>query len=133
MNESEWENRIMPNVTIALGVLLILLGVGGYVASGGASWTALIPALFGVPMVLLGILAGQERWRRHAMHAAAALALLGVLGTARGLIGLVTLVAGGEVARPAATVSQAIMAILCVVFLALCVRSFVSARRKSVA
>ncbi len=42
--------------TIALAVALILLGVGGYMGSGGASLTALIPAAFGVVLLILTLM-----------------------------------------------------------------------------
>ena len=37
----------MPTLTRTTGFLLILLGVVGYVATGGVSVTALIPAMVG--------------------------------------------------------------------------------------
>ena len=46
-----------------------------------------------------------------------------------GLMGLPALLSGSEVERPAAVVSQSIMAILMAVFVGLCVRSFIAARR----
>jgi hypothetical protein len=63
------------------------------------------------------------------MHLAAALALVGMLGSARGVPGVLSLLSGGEVARPAAAVVQALMAALCLAFLVLAIRSFVAARR----
>ncbi len=119
----------MPYVTIAYGLILVVLGVGGYFGSGMASWTALIPALFGLPVLIAGILAIQERFLKHAMHAAAAIGLLGALGSARGLPGLLEMAMGAEVERPQAVVAQAIMCVLSVGFVALCVWSFISVRR----
>jgi peptide/nickel transport system permease protein len=113
------------------GILLILLGVVGYIASGAASITALIPAFLGAPVLAAGVLALNEARRKHAMHAAAALALLGVLGTVRALTKLPALLSGGEVARPAAVVAQLVMLVLSAVFLALCIRSFIEARKKA--
>jgi lysylphosphatidylglycerol synthetase-like protein (DUF2156 family) len=120
----------MPQTTVAFGVLLCLVGVGFYAGTGGASLTALIPAFLGLPLVVAGVLARREAWRRHAMHAAALLGMLGVLGSLRGALKLPALLAGAEVARPAAVAAQAITALLCLVFVALCVRSFVNARRE---
>lgn len=119
----------MSNVTIGYGALLTALGVGGFVATGAVHKTALIPAGFGVVAIGLGLVAKQERYRTHAMHASALLGLLGVLGSARGLSKLPALLSGGDVQRPAAVVSQSLMAGLSAVFVALCVRSFVAARR----
>lgn len=119
----------MPKLAAGLGLILILLGLAAYAGSGAASWTALIPTLFGVPLAALGWLARAERFRMHAMHAAAALALLGLIGTVRGLFKLPALLTGGDLPRPAAVWVQSIMAVLCLVFLVLCVKSFVDARR----
>ena len=120
----------MPQTTVAFGVLLCLVGVGFYAGTGGASLTALIPAFLGLPLVVAGVLARREAWRRHAMHAAALLGTLGVLGSLRGAVQLPALLAGSEVARPAAVAAQSVTALLCLVFVGLCVRSFVNARRE---
>jgi len=119
----------MSNVTIAFGVILIALGLAGYVATGQESPTALIPAAFGVLLLICGVLARKEHLRKHAMHAAAALGLLGFLGTARGLVQAFALLGGGTVERPAAVTSQAVMAVLSLIFVVLCVKSFIDARR----
>jgi hypothetical protein len=106
----------VANVTIGLGVLLTLLGVGGYFGSGRVSKTALIPAFFGVPILALGLVALRGDWHDYALYGALALATLGFLGSGRGLLGLGRLLSGKEVKRPAATVAQSIMAVLCFAF-----------------
>jgi biopolymer transport protein ExbB/TolQ len=63
------------------------------------------------------------------MHAAAALMLLGFFGTVGGLIKFFKMLGGAETTRPAAVTVQAIMAVMCLVFLILAVKSFVDARR----
>jgi hypothetical protein len=118
----------VASTTIAFGVVLIVLGVAGYFGSGGVSITALIPALFGVVLVACGVLARNEGMRKHAMHGAVLVGLLGFLGSARGLLQLPALMSGGEVARPAAVIAQSAMALLMLLFVGLCVRSFISAR-----
>jgi fucose 4-O-acetylase-like acetyltransferase len=115
-------------ITLALGAVLIVLGVGSYVLTGAASPTALIPAAFGVLFVLAGVLARDDRWRMHAMHAAVLIALLGFLGSARGLLGLGKLLDGTAV-RPAAIVAQTIMALLTLGYIVIAVRSFIQARK----
>jgi uncharacterized membrane protein len=119
----------MPQIAVVFGLLLCLVGVGFYAGTGAASVTALIPAFIGLPLVVAGLLARREARRRHAMHAAALLGTLGLLGSLRGAARLPALLGGGEVARPAAVAAQSITAALCLVFVALCVRSFVNARR----
>lgn len=115
----------MPQITIAYGTLLMLLGIGGYVLSGMASITALIPLVFGVPIEMCGWIASAKSGaRKHAMHAAAGLALLGLLGSAPGLVKML----GGTMTM--ATKAQALMATLSAIYLALAIRSFVEARLK---
>ncbi len=118
----------MPATTIALGAALIVLGLGGYVLTGTASLTALIPAAFGILFVLAGVLARNDRMRMHGMHAAVLIALLGFLGSVRGLLGLAKLFDGTAV-RPAAIVSQTIMALLTLGYIVVAVRSFIQARK----
>ncbi len=122
------ETSPLPKLTLGYGVLLILLGIGGYVASGTSSVTAFIPAFFGIPLALLGWVAGKEKWRKHAMHGAVLLGVLGLLGTFRGLFQLPAFF-DGTAARPLAVVSQSIMAVLSLAFVIICVKSFMDARR----
>ena len=123
----------MAKTTILFGVMLILLGFFAYVLSGAVSVTALIPAFFGAPIAALGLFAMKPGARKHAMHAAAALGLLGFLGSVPGVIKLIQWATGTEPERPAAVITQAIMAVLCAAFVALCVRSFIDARRRRMA
>lgn len=120
----------MQRITIAYGALLIGLGLAGYFGSGRVSITALIPAFLGVPIVLLGIVARNERWRKHSMHATILLALVGFFGSARGLGKAVVFLGGGQVERPGAVIAQLVMAVLSLIYVGLTVRSFVEARRR---
>jgi hypothetical protein len=107
------------HLTIAFGLLLIVLGVGGYFGSKRVSKTALIPAFFGIPILLLGLVAVlKPEWTRGDLWAAAVLAILGFLGSGRGLPGLVRMLRGQTVQRPAAVIAQSIMAALCAVYAA---------------
>ena len=90
--------------------------------------TALIPAGFGAVFGILGFLAGNESIRKHVMHGAAMLALLGVFGSLRGVLSLPAVLAG-TAERPAAAISQTVMAVVCVVLLVIYVRSFIAARK----
>ena len=117
----------MPSITIALGVALIILGLAGYFLTGAVSLTALIPSAFGALLALAGVIARDPGKRKHAMHAAVVVALLGFLGSVRGLLQIGALLAG-TAARPAAVISQSIMAVLTLVYIVMAVRSFISAR-----
>lgn len=121
----------MRAVTIGYGVLLIVLGLIAYLGLGRESVTALIPAFFGVPVLILGLLAGRDALRRHVMHGAAALGVVAFLGTASGLAKGLRALGGADLARPEAVAVQSIMAVLSAVFVALCVRSFIQARRRA--
>jgi len=118
----------MPTTAITFGVLLILIGLIGYVygmTTGHASLTALIPAAFGIVMAILGAIArSNEGMRKHLMHAAVLIALLGFVMTAGRL-----LMKLNDITVGAAFLSQVSMAVVCLVFVILAVRSFVAARR----
>ena len=78
----------MAKTTIGFGVVLILLGLGGYVLSGGVSITALIPAFFGLPILILGVVAQRGYLQRISLYGVLVLAVLGLLGSVRGSIKL---------------------------------------------
>jgi hypothetical protein len=106
------------------------LGVAAFIATGATHLTALIPSIFGTVIFLCGILAHiRPGLRKHAMHVAA---LFGTLGTLGGLgMGLPKLgmVLAGTAQRPVAVVLQISMGLIALVFVALCVKSFIDARR----
>ena len=115
----------MAPYTVGFGILLIALGGWGYLgaAEEHRSTTALIPAFLGLALVVLGALAFLHHLRKHVMHAAAALGLIGLIGA----VGV--LIARGSVEGTTSIISQVIMAVVCGIFEALCVRSFIVARR----
>lgn len=122
----------MAKVTIATGIILILLGIGFFVGIGESSYTALIPALFGLPILAFGLVARKESARKHAMHAAVLFGLLGFLGSFGMGLGKWRLMAQGvPVPRPLAAWEQLAMAIICGAFVVLCIVSFIKARRAS--
>jgi hypothetical protein len=118
----------MANTTIAFGGVLLALGIVGYAVTGAQSPTALIPSAFGLLLVLLGWLARRPRMRMHAMHAAALVGVIGFAGSFRGIGQVVRMLAGETVKRPPAAIAQSIMAVVCLAFIGLTVRSFVAAR-----
>jgi mannose/fructose/N-acetylgalactosamine-specific phosphotransferase system component IIC len=122
----------MAPIAMGAGILLIVVGLAGFYGTGAEHKTALIPAAVGVVMAILGALAFKEAYRKHAMHAAAALGVLGILGTAKGLVDFAKMKSGIEVGNPAAIYAKSLMALICIVFVALCVNSFIAARRRRV-
>ena len=110
----------MVKTTLLYGVLITGLGIIGYLATGQASKTALIPCVFGLPVIALGILSWTKpNVSRQTRIAALIIALMAFGGTARGLGGLVTLMTNGTVARPSAVIVQAIMAIASLIYIVL--------------
>ncbi len=118
----------MPRWTLLLGSFLTLLGVGFYFGTGRESVTALIPTFLGIPLVACGLWARRDGSRAAAMHVAAVLALLGFGGTVSGVVKAARLVGGQAVERPEAVVGQALVALACLAYLVLAIRSFTQAR-----
>ena len=108
-------------ITILFGVLLVITGVTVYIQTGSEHKTALIPAFLGGGLVICGLLAANEARRMMVMHVAVVIGLLGFIGS------MAKLFKSGQ--SNAAFTGKAISAGLCAVFIALCVRSFIQARR----
>ncbi len=127
----------MALLSITYGVILILLGVEGYYNTIGLfgvaelhSPTALIPAGFGAVLLVCGLLAVKASIRMHVMHVAA---LVGVLGTLGGL-GMggrkIPELLNGTLDKPSAVKMQLTMGVICLLFVIMCVKSFINARRR---
>lgn len=118
----------MTSLSIWFGRILILVGIVGYgygMANGNASLTALIPAAFGLVLMLLGHLAqSYEGARKHLMHLAVLIGLVGFVVPAWRLYSKFT-----GFAPTAAFFSQLVMAFICLVFVVFAIASFASARR----
>ena len=118
----------MPSTAIGCGLSLILVGIAGYVwgmMDGKASYTALIPAAFGLVIAFLGAFAkSNENLRKHLMHAAVLVGLIGFLIPAFRLLSNLS-----GITLSAGVVAQAAMALICLIFVLLCIQSFVNARR----
>jgi uncharacterized membrane protein HdeD (DUF308 family) len=129
----------MAKLTIVFGSLLILLSVVAIILLGHHTHAihSLIPALFGLLLIVFGKLAitDDPKKRMLFMHIAVTIGLLGFLGTLPGIIATVRRAAGQIVATPvvgAATV-QTVMGTLCLIYVLLCVRSFITVRRSRTA
>lgn len=115
----------MPGTTRLFGLILIVLGVASYTMTGRTSLTAMIPAFFGVAFVVCAMVARNESARKHAMHAAVAVGLIGALAAlGRGIPAALA----GDAGRPA-VMSQLVMGVLLVIYVALGVQSFIAARK----
>lgn len=121
----------MAKLTIVFGVLLIVLGVAGFMLTGSVHHSALIPAAFGLLLCLFGALATTENPKKRMlwMHIAVTVGLLGFLGSAAMVVLAFVWADGGPFPVPAAVEAQGTMCGLCAIFVGLCVRSFIAARR----
>jgi len=139
----------MAKPTIGFGVILIALGLMAYFGSepkvpesaetpaaeqaysadpaeAKRSLTAMIPAFFGAPLLLCGVLALKESMLKHAMHGAAMIGLLGALGgLGKGIHGALS-----EEPNWRATGYSVAMGVVCAIFVAMCVKSFIDARKR---
>jgi drug/metabolite transporter (DMT)-like permease len=121
----------LAKLTIVFGILLIILGVVCFVWTGSAHPTALIPAGAGLLFILFGAMANTENPKKRMlwMHISVTIALLLFLGTIPADIDVIRLSRGTEFPHPIAVVEKAGMSLLCMLYVAFCIRSFILARR----
>ena len=122
----------MARVTYVFGVLLMLVGLVGYFGTGSAHPTALIPVWFGLALVVGGILAisPSEGRRKLFMHINVTVGLVGLIGAiASALHGYGHARSLGIDPDYKALAAQLSMAVLLLIYVNLCVRSFIQARR----
>jgi hypothetical protein len=122
----------MAKVTILFGLLLIVLGVVGYVGTGRMAPTALIPTYVGIVFTILGLLArkGSQKKRMTIMHIAVTLGLLSFLATAKSIWDFIQMERGHAMLRPIAVEDKAVFSMMMLIYVLLCVRSFIKARRE---
>jgi hypothetical protein len=120
----------MPIVSIVFGGLLIAVGLWAKISTGTESITALIPAFVGAPLVIAGLVALKESLLKHAMHAAAVVGLLGLLG---GIANLIRVAVKGGDLTDTPGIATILMTVLSGLFVALCINSFIQARRRRAA
>lgn len=123
----------MPKITVLfgallLGISLIILAIKQTVASP----SIFIPALVGIPLVVLGWLSERTPTKRKLlMHIAVTVGLLGALASIVPIILQLSKLAKGEALDPVRAGSVFSMAILCTAYVFLCVKSFINARKSS--
>jgi hypothetical protein len=119
----------MPKLTIIISLVLVLLGLIAYFGLAKAderSVTALIPAFFGIGILLCGLFALNPGARKASMHVAMLLAFLGFLAPLGRLIP--TSIKNGFT-LDAKSGTMIVMSVLCLFLLVAGIRSFVAARR----
>jgi hypothetical protein len=130
----------MAKATLVFAVLLAGLGLAGYFGTGSQHPTALIPTWFGLALGVFGFLAisSNESRRKLFMHINVTIGLLGFLGAAAEVVrtlastlNLNAVISGSQPApvNEIALGSKLVMACLLLVYVMLCVRSFIAAKR----
>jgi len=121
----------MASVTIRFSILLILLGLLFFFITGHIHPTALIPTFFGIVLLVLGLLARTEsvKQRMLVMHIAVTIALIGFLFPGAMAAKELWAAHNGANMVVMAVREQILMAVICLVFVWLCVRSFIAARK----
>lgn len=122
----------MAKITIVFAVLLIALGLVSYFGTGSAHPTALIPTWWGLALGIGGILAisPSERRRKIFMHINVTVGALGCIGAvAAAMQGYGAARSQGIDPDYVALAAKLTMAALLAVYVQLCVRSFMAARR----
>ncbi|HEX4032783.1 MAG TPA: hypothetical protein VHX20_20660 [Terracidiphilus sp.] len=122
----------MAKITLIVAILLVALGLAGYLGTGSVHPTALIPAWFGLALGVFGFLAmsPSESRRKLFMHINVTIGLLGFLGGAGAAVqGYLKAHSQGIEPDRIALASKLGMAGLLLIYVALCVRSFIAARR----
>ena len=125
----------MAKLTIAFGILLVLLGAFGYIYTGSEHPTALIPAGIGLLFVLFGVMATTDNSKKRMlwMHISVTVALLVFLGMIPAAIDVVRLAHGVSFPYPAAVEEKAALGLFSMIYVLFCVRSFITARRSRLA
>jgi hypothetical protein len=120
----------MPFIAMNFGGFLLVLGILAFAspslfgAGDAYAKTSLIPAAVGLLLEMCGAVSlSKPGLRKHLMHVAALIALIGFIG------GFMPIGRAGFDWGKASVVVGLIMSALCLVFLLICIRSFIAARR----
>ena len=116
----------MISVGIFYGLALIVTGLYGFFESGGASFTALIPAFLGAPIFLLSLASLNQKFLKIGMHINVVIALAGFGATAKDTISMLL---GKESENQLAIYSKSITCILSLIFIIISVRYFINNRK----
>ena len=112
----------MPNALKSYGILMIIIGVAGYVIGGAVHYTAFIPALLG----LIALIAAFSPLKRSATGIALVgivIAALALFGSASALADIPAAWGGDPAINPVAVYARSITAVLSAAII-LCMVSF---------
>ena len=117
----------MENIAMIYGIFLIVWGIGVTILSDSQSMTSLIPAIFGLPIIILSFFAKKFPERKKLlMHIEVLIGLIIFLG---GLDLIRGLIQGNIFVNIWASSSKFMMIISGLVFTILCIKSFIFNRK----
>ena len=117
----------MENIAMIYGIFLIVWGIGVTILSDSQSITSLIPAIFGLPIIILSFFAKKFTDRKKLlMHIVVLIGLIIFLG---GLDLIRGLIQGNIFVNLWASSSKFMMIISGLVFTILCIKSFIFNRK----
>lgn len=122
----------MAKITIIFAILLVALGLIGFLGTGSQHPTALIPTWFGLALGVGGFLSisPSEARRKLFAHINVTIGLLGFIGGAvEAIRGYLHAKSTGVEPNTIALASKLTMTVLLLLYVILCVRSFIAARR----
>ncbi len=108
-------NENISRVVWSYAVSLILLGVIGYFVTGLQSVTALIPAFFGIIVILILLVFIRFTKPKVTFWILVVFSLIGFIATVKGVPKVFELLQSNDIQRPAAVISQSIMAVLSII------------------
>ena len=118
----------MTLLTLIFALLLNVVGLLGFFGTGATHYTALIPCVLGLLLLVCGIVAQKAHLHRHAMHSAVLVSLIGILGTASAFTKIPLLMDHAAGDKAPAYLAKIATALLCGLFFLLCLHSFINAR-----
>ena len=117
----------MENIAMIYGIFLIVWGVGVSILSDSQSITSYIPTIFGLPIIILSFFAKKFPYRKKLfMHIVVLIGFIVFLG---GLDFMRGLIQGNIFVNMWASSSKFMMMISGLLFIILCIKSFISNRQ----
>jgi hypothetical protein len=119
----------ISTISILFGVLLNIVGLVGFFGTGAAHPTALIPSVMGLLLIICGFLARNEKLHASAIQAALVVGVIGFAATASSFLDLMLVLRKTAGVQSPTIISKSATALLCGLFAARCIQSFVQTRR----
>ena len=114
----------VPRISELIGSIMVLWGIVVYLLTDMSSFTSLIPSFVGLPIVLAGLLVRKLPEKRSLfMHISSTFGLISVLGGAMAFNGVM------NNDWSMSTISQLFLLIIGGIYLGICVKSFIHAKK----